>query len=52
MLLVNFLTFIRKLSYLMYMIFFLIPIAIIYALTVCIWVFIEHIFAKSIHKIK
>jgi hypothetical protein len=50
--LVNFLTFIRKVIYLIYMTFFLIPIAIIYGLLICIWVFLEHIFAKSIHKIK
>jgi hypothetical protein len=41
MLLVNFLTFVMKILYLLYMVFILIPIAIIWATLLIIYTFIE-----------
>jgi hypothetical protein len=52
MLLVNFLTFIMKILYTLYMVFILIPIAIIFATIICIKVLIEYIYSISIHKFK
>jgi hypothetical protein len=41
MLLVNFLTFIIKILYTLYMVFILIPIAVIYATLIMIYTFLE-----------